>query len=246
MENKPKVSLLILSAGHYWHSKKALESWGLVMKESKTIFIEDSRVVPHVEDIEVEIIATEFPNDIRINELYKRVDAKIIETENKNPYNELLKNSTGDYICFINPLQALPKGWLSEILSSNQLVDKAGITYITSDVKSKVAISLLDENLEFVTMLCEDNNRVDGTVLFSRKMVELIGGFDDYLYGMEMNQYAHRLICMGYQNFCLPDVFGIDLCNENKYGSLLRKKGYENFDLSIEKMTQTRNWRIEI
>jgi hypothetical protein len=244
---KAKVSLLIIPRGHYWYSKKALESWGIIMSKRENIFIEEPTViVPIIDGLEIEIIACKYNNDIRLNQLYEKYDAKFIDAENKNPYNELLKSATGEFICFINPHQALPNGWLIELLSCNQLVERSGLSCITSNPKNKSVASYLDNNLDFVNMLYDEQGRIDGTVLFNRNIIDEIGGFDEYLYGSEFDQYARRLTSLLYNNFYLPDVFGIDLVNEDMYGHIYTKKGYENYDLSIEKMMETRNWKIEL
>lgn len=123
-------------------------------------------------------------------------------------FNQLLARCTGDYICLMGTDIRMTRGWLAELVRYAELVPNPGII----GIKCSAEIPPISEEKDvsgnilpahYLTPTCD---KVFGTMFFSRKVLETVGGFHHafYPYGFEDSDFNNRVILAGFRSLYLP------------------------------------------
>lgn len=242
-KEKPKVSILMLTLDRYVMTKYVLEqalrevgqgiTYELLMLDNGS---KDQRVIKLIEEM-----ATD----------------KVFYGENRGisqGYNHLLKRAYGEYICFMpNDILPLSENWLADLISSNDDIEKSGLTSIHCEGEKGFYSPLLNTQDTFSSTWNPKGNITSGLSLINRHALEDVGAFDETLgiYGREREQYAYRLSMLGYKNYYVPGQFSTHLGRDmndtteyitNKESAL--ELSSNRYITALAEMKKTNNYRL--
>ncbi len=244
MEEKPKVSLLLLTLDRYQMTKYCLEN-----------------ILKTVGDIDYELLI--FDNgsqDQRLKDFLQEQKHKQIFFSNNNEgiskgFNKLLSIAKGDYICFLSNDILVYDNWLLDLIHYNDQVERPGLTSIHCEGEKGVFGPLLSPSDNLINVWKPKNNITSGISLINRFAIDMIGGYDESLgiYGREREQFAYRLGMLAFQNYYIPDQYSIHLgrgVNDQSDYQIMKDKARQiasaRYQESINEMRKNNNFKIEI
>lgn len=138
--------------------------------------------------------------------------------ENQTPFiktfsecvNELLRISSGDFICVAREDALYCENWLLRLIESCNLIENTGIISLNDFSTSEGTYQLTkDNNLEWVYT---KDFRINNFAFFRRDLIFKIGGFNENINGV----YAFWDLCdrarqMGFLNYFVPNTTMIKL-----------------------------------
>lgn len=197
------VSILIPLHNNYHVSRMAIESCinNTGVSNCEIIVYNNGSSDPLVKEW-----LTELPNTI-----YLESDHHVIE-KNSLVLNEMIKVASKEFICIIPNPVFLPENWLAEMLKSNLSIIGSGVTSIPStDLKGNLTNKLTEDYLN-VFVWQPTNNIVIGVYLFSKGIINQIGGFEPELnQGYEYAQFCYRVGMLGLSNYYVPGLNAIEI-----------------------------------
>lgn len=125
-------------------------------------------------------------------------------------FNQLMLRAKGDYICLMGTDIVNPSGWLKTLLEYAEAVPNSGIVGIKCTAEIPPLQTKPDKNgnprsAHYLTPTCD---KVFGTMMFSRKVFESVGGFHEgfHPYGFEDSDFNNRITLAGFNSFYVPDL----------------------------------------
>lgn len=122
--------------------------------------------------------------------------------------NQMMVRARGDYICLAGTDILNKPGWLRELVNYAEAVPNAGIVGIKCTAEIPPIQTKPDKNgnpchAHYLTPTCD---KVFGTMLFSRKVLETVGGFFEELhpYGFEDSDFNNRVTLAGFTSLYVP------------------------------------------
>lgn len=118
-------------------------------------------------------------------------------------FNQLILRASGDYMVLMGNDVLMPNGWLKEMVSYAEFVPKSGLIGIrcTAEIPA-----LTFKHGCYAHFLDDKCDKVFGVTLFSRQLVEEIGGFcEDFdVYGLEDSNLNDRANAAGFVSLYVP------------------------------------------
>lgn len=145
-----------------------------------------------------------------INELQK---ASSVWVENNTPFlknysecvNELLRISSGDFICFSREDGLYCENWLKSLIEWNNFVENTGVISIYDFSTNEGTYQLTKENtLEWVY---SSNFRINNFAFFKRELIFKIGGLNETINGVySIWDFCDRARIKGFFNYFVPNT----------------------------------------
>ncbi len=270
----PKVSLLLLTHDRYFMTKYCLENMLNKIGDSDYELLildngsKDERVLNYVLGLKVEEKAKIMESSDKLSPEAKELLLNSIEDytkikiftneENKGiaaGFNTLLRNATGEYICFLLNDVLVSDGWLKDLVFYNNQIDKSGLTSIHCEGPKGFFTSLLGHDDSPVDIWKCKNGQTTGISLIDREALKAVGAFDETLglYGKEREQYGERLTLLGFQNYYIQGQSSVHLGREindtsdyKKMKELEVQKNHNRYVESIREMKTNKNFNIEL
>lgn len=209
-----KVSILFITIDRYEITKRVIES---NLNNSKYPF-------------EIELFcADNGSSDKRIIEFvsnhplkkYHRINSKnegVAKT-----FNQLYLRATGDFICLMGNDIEMPYNWLNEMIRYADSIKDSGI--IGADWGHGSVPPISTKFCIHAHWLNNNLNRVFGTWVFRRKIIEQIGLFNERFgsYGLEDSDFNERVNRSGFHSLYVPNLKSNHLCNDVGENSEYRK-----------------------
>lgn len=155
--------------------------------------------------------------------------------------NQLYLRSTGDIIAAFGNDLRMPKGWLKEAMGYAMQIPNSGI--IGFDWGHGQIPALTTKFGSHALWLDEKLNRVFGTWVFKRSLVESLGFFNEefHIYGLEDSEFNERVNRSGYNSCYVPLMKCEHVCHDVGTSSEYRKMK----DESLSKNTNIFGQRIK-
>ncbi len=123
--------------------------------------------------------------------------------------NQCLVRATGDFFCLLAPdIELQQAGWLSELVGYAKCVPNAGIVGIkcTAEIPPLGCRKDRFGNDCIAHYLTEKVDKVFGTMLFSRQVLDQVGGFHEGFvgYGFEDSDFNNRVTLCGFHSLYVP------------------------------------------
>lgn len=151
-------------------------------------------------------------SDIRMPEFWKNCGLHYFRRNKTNEgvgraFNQLFLRSTGDIICLIGPDLLNSPGWLEECIRYATAVKRSGVIGI--DWGHGGIPALADRGGIIAHWLTPHLNRIFGTCVFRRELVDSVGlfheGFD--VYGLEDSDWNERVNRSGFTSLYVPNNY---------------------------------------
>jgi len=137
--------------------------------------------------------------------------------ERKNPFielsfaecvNELLPYCIGDYIVVMYNYGIFSDGWLMRLINTYNTIDKSGIVSVpTKDHLIGEYLPLLNKQDNLDSQYFDDN-KVDGVIMFSKEILNSLGGFNTNLHDKHVFwDYCNRSGALGRYNYYVSDTY---------------------------------------
>ena len=180
-KNQPKISIIVLSFNAFSYTKKCIDSILANTYANYELIIFDNGSKKQTLD-GLKKLKIEYP------------EIKIIFSKNNLGFakgnNEAFKNSTGEYVCFVNNDTLLPYGWLTSLYNSLRLDSKIGaVGPVSNSVSGRQKIIQEYELSDFFNYSKEriikknkitPRRRLAGLIIMlPRKIYQSIGGFSE-------------------------------------------------------------------
>jgi GT2 family glycosyltransferase len=124
-------------------------------------------------------------------------------------FNQLLARATGEFICLAGTDIKNQPGWLRILLDYAMAVPNAGIVGIrcTAEIPplaTRKDVTGADCHAHYLTDKCD---KVFGTMLFNRRVLETVGGFYHgfHPYGFEDSDFNNRVNLAGFTSLYVPN-----------------------------------------
>lgn len=126
--------------------------------------------------------------------------------------NELLIKASGTHIFVFNQFGYFTQNWLLDLTYfCDQIVD-AGCVNVSTNPKNN-DYALTTEH-EFVFCYYPDEKEINGNILFSRNLIEQVGGFDTNLNSKQvLHDYLFRVKNTAFVNLIIPEQTYISICD---------------------------------
>lgn len=122
--------------------------------------------------------------------------------------NQMMARARGDYICLAGTDILNKPGWLRELVNYAEAVPNAGIVGIKCtaqipDLSTRQDVHGRPCHAHYLT---PEVDKVFGTMLFSRKVLDTVGGFWEELhpYGFEDSDFNNRVTLAGFTSLYVP------------------------------------------
>lgn len=234
----PKVSICMLTIDRYQLTKFCLDN--LICKSG-------------IDRNDIELLMLDNGSKDDRTWKYATSVADIYDIRHKNigvskGFNELFRLATGEYICIVGNDILVEQNWLKDLLYYQQIIPRSGLSNI---------YCLLDKGKfnKNAGIYVPDSGLVYGVSLFSRKLLDKIGGFDETLtgYGYEDSQFAWRAKMTGHLNYYIQNQNSYHLdwdqdstSDYRKHKDLCLKNNLKVFQASIARMQASRNFKIKL
>lgn len=130
--------------------------------------------------------------------------------------NEMLTQTEAPYVCVVDPDLTLSHGWLHRLVTTNQMIENAGMSSIH-------CVLDLPQAQEISGVVVYPRSEVYGVKMLSRKVIEKIGYFYEGLgrYGNEDLEMCFRCELAGLLNYYVTGVLcdhtGDDSFDQSEY-----------------------------
>lgn len=154
-------------------------------------------------------------------------------------FNQLLLRAKGEFICLLGNDILMPSGWLEEMVRYSAAVPRSGLVGLQC-TEALPPISIYNEIIAHY--VDKKIDRVFGTWVFRREVLDLVGGFCEEFcpYGLEDSDYNNRVNLMGLKSCYVPNMRSEHICNDVGQSSDYRKMK----DASLSKNTVIYSRRV--
>jgi len=162
--------------------------------------------------------------------------------------NILLQKCTGQYICVIPQPVLLAQNWAYDLVWHIDNLPDTGVAAIHTHGKRGWFGSYLDINDQIINVWEPLNGFLYGILMFSRQILETIGGFDPTLNcGYEYMQYTYRLHRSNFANYFIFNHGSIvTQVNEIKHIDQNTATSIDDYDENIKQLNQAKNFTYKI
>lgn len=226
-----KVSILMLTLDRYEQTKQVLEH--------------NLKNCGH-DDYEL-LVADNGSTDQRVVELVKEMRTAYHRINKKNEgvaraFNQLILRAKGELICLMGNDILNPDGWLDELVKYAKAVPKCGIV----GIECTTPVPTIEERNGIIAHYCrhdqgEHKDKVFGTMLFSREVLETVGGFCEefHPYGLEDSDYNNRVNLAGFQSLYVPvrksQHIGNDVGEKSEYRKMKDDSLHRNHEIYMRR-----------
>lgn len=154
-------------------------------------------------------------------------------------FNQLLIRATGKHICLLGNDILMPSDWLAEMVRYAEAVPGSGLI----GLQCTEALPPLSSYHGIIGHYVDKKiDRVFGTWVFRRELLDLVGGFCEEFnpYGLEDSDYNNRVNFMGLKSLYVPNKRSEHIGNDVGQSSEYRKMK----DKSLSKNTEVYMRRV--
>lgn len=154
-------------------------------------------------------------------------------------FNQLMIRAKGDYICLLGNDILMPNKWGGEMVRYAQKVKKSGLIGIKCTAPIPPIATKDNIHAHYLDPI---NNRVFGTTLFRKEVIEEVGGYCQRYcpYGLEDSDLNERVNIAGFQSLYVPNMVSQHQCDDVGEDSKYRKIK----DISLAKNTEIFGERV--
>jgi len=167
--------------------------------------------------------------------------------------NALVRECSGDKICFVSPNVFAPKQWLTDLNFYHKLIPKTGLVGLADSVSQSEYLPIFStEDEKSVKVFIPNDNCIEthGLFLTTRQNFYFVGALDTSpeIAGYEWTHWQMRAISLGLTNFYIPTL---PCMVANKEALELAMKGIEYKGITAMKkslgdMKKMRNFYIPL
>lgn len=129
--------------------------------------------------------------------------------------NVLLRIASGKYVCIVYDYGYLDYYWLSTLIDSHNNIQKSGVVAINNLSCFDTSYEM-NQHYELVPVYRNEENVVDGVILFNKEILVTIGGLKQNLHlSYSLWDFCNRLSLHGYINYFVP---GTSIIKHSIYG----------------------------
>lgn len=156
-------------------------------------------------------------------------------------FNQLLIRANGDYICLMGNDIRMPEVWAKTAIEYLEKVPYAGIAGFQCTAEMPPISTRGNITAHFL------NQRIDkvfGTMVFKRKILEYVGGFCEKfeIYGCEDSDFNNRINKAGLQSFYIPGAQSHHLVNDVGTNGEYRKMKNEALTKNMTILGERMKW----